>query len=277
MSGTTVRFRGWIEHCTSESRLLLRHPGRAKSCTTQLTLTMATTQRATIFASAAIAAYAVYRLSPWKKLGEKLGDAIASSDAVCALLCIDKQTWLDVRADQKVRSEINESISLHVRNGTTGDCVDQVILETLVEDGYDLGDMGWIRKANEGVTRTAKEWDAYFARLGVDPLTGATERKEVVRVVPKFAAAVALHMRTLLGKMEVNEANILLAQRKYLEICRRRGVRDVDTVAHQQHTMNAFFTEDVLDRVGLALARAPTWVRWLTSTRKSAGGGPTVC
>jgi len=238
---------------------------------------MATTQRATIIASAALAAYAVYRLSPWKKLGEMLGDAIASSDAVCALLCVNKQDWLDVRSDQEVRKEIRKAVTAHVRNGTTSDCVDQAMLESLVEEGYDLGDMGWIRKANEGVKRTARQWDAYFARLGVDPCSGITERKEVVRVMPKFAAAVALHMRTLLGKMGATEANVLLAQRKYLEICRRRGVRDVDIVAHQQHVMNAFFTEDVLDRVGLAVARAPSWVRWLSCVRRSSGDAPTVC
>jgi len=238
---------------------------------------MATTQRATIFASAALAAYAVYRLSPWKKLGEMLGDAIASSDVACALLCVNKQDWLDLRADQQVRGAIREAVVAHVRNGVTNDCVDQAILESLVEEGYDLGDMGWIRKANEGVKRTTKQWDAYFARLGVDPLSGVTERKEVVRVMPKFAAAVALHMRTLLGKMGASEANILLAQRKYLEICRRRGVRDVDTVAHQQHVMNAFFNEDVLDRVGLAVARAPAWARWFSQVRRAAGDAPTVC
>jgi hypothetical protein len=105
--------------------------------------------------------------------------------------------------------------------------------------------------------------------MGLDPLSEC--RFEQAQIIPKFAAACALHIRTKLGAMEANEANVLLVQRKYLEVCRRLNVRDVDIVLHQGFVMNAVFTESVLDDVASSRRRLPAWIKWLDEV------GPTGC
>jgi len=95
--------------------------------------------------------------------------------------------------------------------------------------------------------------------------------------VPKFAAACALHLRSKLGSLNNNEANILLVQRKYLELCRRHKLRDVDTVLHQQFVMNAVFTEGVLDEVATVRRRLPRWISWLDSLESPTQLSPAVC
>jgi len=141
---------------------------------------------------------------------------------------------------------------------------------TLRDDAYDLGDGSLLQQANRGVHRTNREWDDYFDQLGVPRnLLAGTDQQMLgvarpARVVPRFAAAMALHLRAKLGKLAYSEANLLLVQRKYLEVCSRKHVRDVDAVSHQQFVVNAFFGEDVLDRVGTVRLRTPWWVRWLS-------------
>lgn len=218
------------------------------------------------------------RKSTWSKFKSWCGTAIIESPLLQALCCFDTTEVECYARDQEIRAEIRKEMRSHMGYGGSTTCVGAVMDTVLRDTGYDLGDLGTIRKANEGVTRTAVQWDAYFKRLGIDPATlsdGSAYTK--VCVVPKFAAAVSLEIRTRLGKMQASEANMLLVQRKYLEICRKHGVRDSDTIAHQQFVMNTVFTETVLDHVATTRKRMPAWLRWATDTTPVESAGPSVC
>jgi hypothetical protein len=92
-----------------------------------------------------------------------------------------------------------------------------------------------------------------------------------VRHIPRFAAHVAVHLRARLGKLRLTEENTRLVEREYLRVCRVRGVHDVDVVSHQGHVMNAFFTEDVLDKSSERRRRLPGWLLKLTGLGGSTG------
>ena len=145
---------------------------------------------------------------------------------------------------------------------STTDALSQAMIDVHAETGYDLGTVGLLRQATKGVRRTVKEWDMYFTNLGLDPCKLSGNELLPACVVPKFAAAAALSLRAKLGRLPSNDANCLLVQRKYLELCNRRGVRDVDVVSHQQFVMNTFFGERVLDHVALTRSRLPAWMKW---------------
>lgn len=179
------------------------------------------------------------------------------------------------RTDQHVRACVRAEMREHLGYENRETCVVNVIDTVLRETGYDLADMGSIRLANRGVKRTIREWDMYFKCMGVDPLAAVTGGR--AKIVPKFAAACALHIRTKLGALTNNEANVLLVQRKYLELCRRHGVRDVDTVLHQGFVMNAVFTESVLDDVASSRKRLPAWIRWLEEVPSTGSIPVAVC
>lgn len=176
----------------------------------------------------------------------------------------------EIRMDRRVRREVREEMRVQHGYLPGRDCLESVMAVTLRDDAYNLGDMSLLEEANRGVTRTAAEWDEYFRKLGVPRnLAAGTDRQMLslerpAQIVPRFAAAMALHLRALLGRLAYNEANLLLVQRKYLEVCRLKHVRNVDAVSHQQFVLNAVFGEDVLDRVGTARSRTPWWVRWLS-------------
>lgn len=179
------------------------------------------------------------------------------------------------RRDEMVRKSIRTEMRLHMGADSRSTCVANAIDVTLRTTGYDLADLGTIRQANIGVKRTEKEWDAYFRMMNIDPLT--TCRFKQAQVIPKFAAACALHIRAKLGAMEANEANVLLVQRKYLEVCRRHGVRDVDTVLHQGFVMNAVFTESVLDDIASSRRRLPAWIKWLDEVQPTGSVPRAIC
>lgn len=179
------------------------------------------------------------------------------------------------RTDQHVRSCVRAEMREHIGFGGQDTCVRNAIDEVLKKTGYDLGDIGSIRAANVGIKRTMSEWDEYFKSIDLDPMIIGQDHQ--VKVVPKFAAACALHIRTKLGALPNNEANFLLVQRKYLEVCRKHGVRDADTVLHQGFVMNAVFTESVLDDIASSRKRLPAWLRFLEDVPKTGSVPSSVC
>lgn len=206
-------------------------------------------------------------------------EIVLDSPVLQTLCCLDAADAELFELDQRVRSDLREHMREHMGFGDVDTCVGNAIKEVYRDTGYDLArEERSIWEANKGVTRTEKEWNAYFKSLDVDPLTlictpVATES----RVVPKFAAACALHLRSKLGALQPTEANTLLVQRKYLELCRNRNVRECDTVLHQQFVMNAVFHEDVLDEIATVRRRAPGWVRWLNQVELARTINPTAC
>jgi len=199
------------------------------------------------------------------------------------LCCVDGNELEVYRQGEQVRGLLRSEMRKHLGYASRDTCVSNAIDEVLIDTGYDLADCGSVRQANIGVTRTKSQWDAYFANLGVVDVVAFLDHgalrssAQPAKIVPKFAAACALHVRAKLGALPINEANMLLVQRKYLEICRRHNVRDVDTVMHQQFVLNAVFTESTLDDVATSRRRLPRWVGWLDSLDKVNQVNPTIC
>lgn len=210
------------------------------------------------------------RLSTWAKCKRALMNELFGSPNLVGLCCGGVDGLDEIAADARMRRSVRNEMRQQPGFLPGRDCLVSVMAVTLRDDAYDLGDMSLLEEANRGVTRTHQEWQDYFAKLGVPRnLEAGTDQQQLsaqrpAQVVPRFAAAMALHLRAKLGRLAYNEPNLLLVQRKYLEVCKLKHVRDVDTVSHQQFVVNAFFGEDVLDRVGTARQRTPWWVRWLT-------------
>lgn len=222
------------------------------------------------------------RLSTWEKIKRWTLNVVEESPLLQVLCCLDTSEIECYRMDQRVRASVRDEMRLHMGYTQTETCVASTIKEVLVSTGYDLSDGAGIREANVGVRRTKAEWDSYFAELGVDVIQlfeacGRASNARPARIAPKFAAACALHIRAKLGVLTMSDANMLLVQRKYLEICRRHKVRDVDIVLHQQFVMNTVFTEGVLDEVATVRRRLPRWVMWLDSQQRARPLSPTVC
>lgn len=192
--------------------------------------------------------------------------------------CVPDLTDLELmEVDDSIRRDISIAMREHSHSRGTADCVTGAIASTFEHTGYDLTNLSLLRQANAGVKRTAAEWDAYFARLGIDPLKPTPRGPRNARVVPRFAAACALHIRTRLGVLEYNPANLLLVQRKYLQICREHGVRDVDIELHRQHVINTVFTDATLQEVSAVRRRLPAWVKWLSGIEEPAPMPNAVC
>jgi len=202
------------------------------------------------------------RLSTWQRFKRSLGNMIMESPVLQTLCCYDASEVEAYRTDERIRSDIRESMRLHMGYGNRDTCVEQTMVEVMNETGYNLGKLDALREANANIKRSMREWDAYFARMGIDPVKPDIVGLLPACVVPRFAASMALHLRSKLGRLAPNEANMLLAEREYLRVARGLKVRDVDIVSHQQFTLNAMFGETLLDDIALTRTRLPKWMRW---------------
>jgi len=204
------------------------------------------------------------------------------------------------RTDEHVRECIRAEMREHSGFGGEETCITQAMKTTFRETGYDLGNLEVTESANVKVMHTYAQWDDYFEKIAVNPVESVTKQTyaqwealiegfavnpleaKVVKhqrahIVPKFAAACVLHLRAKLGALSNSEANVLLVQRKYLEVCRKHGVRDVDVVLHQGFVMNAMFTESVLDDIASSRRRLPAWMKFLDETPETGSVPNTIC
>lgn len=201
----------------------------------------------------------------WQNLCEK-------SEVTQLLCCVDATEADNYRRDTRVRSEIREAMRSQMGFYGQPTCIAAVMHETKQEHNYALG-----AEQEDVIRMTAAQWDALFVQYRFHANTPSAQilavAKKVVapaRVVPKFAAAVTLHIKAKLGVLAKTEANLLLVQRKYLEVCRDHRVRDVDVVSHMQFVQNAYFTEDVLERLAKTRLRAPAWLRLFEEKERTA-------
>lgn len=215
------------------------------------------------------------RLSTWNRftLSCKVwwNNVLRESELAQLLCCVDATEVENYQRSEAIRSEIREAMRTQMGFDGQSSCVQAVMHETRIEHGYSLG------REQEVVTHTEKEWDAIFEERSISvhdpPEVVVYKLKQTptpARVVPRFAAAVTLHVKAKLGVLAKTEANILLVQRKYLEVCRDHGVRDIDTVSHLQFVLNAYFTEDVLERLAKTRLRAPAWLRVFEEKERTA-------
>lgn len=210
------------------------------------------------------------RMSPWARFKRAVLEWVEESPVIQALCCLDGNELELNRMDRTVRACVREEMRMHLGYHAGEDCVTEAISEVYRHNGYDLANVEVVQE-NKGAARGLVVYDPAFAAW--QRKRGRQARR--VKVAPKFAAACVLHIRCKLGVLSPTEANVLLVQRKYLEVCRKHGVRDGDTIAHQQHVLNSFFTQSVLDDVGLVRRKLPRWVLALQgSEAPGASAGP---
>jgi len=165
--------------------------------------------------------------------------------------------------DREVRSQIAKCL-LERRQGYAVNGVVEVMREVYEETGYDLGHAAHCYKKYGAVAMTPQE----RARVQI---TDAVPRRAPdipqleTKVIPLFAASMVAHLRAKLGRLSSSEANYLVLQREYLRKCRLCNVRDVDICAHEQHVINAFFSDETFDRVGFGRARASRFRKWVNN------------
>lgn len=206
------------------------------------------------------------------------GENVLSTPFFSTLCCLGTEDMDAVYVDQHVRRLVREGMRMQFARGKATDCIEGVMQAVVREDHYNLGSVDTFNAAYRdiGARYTRKEWDNIHQRVGHQPLTDH-ELERPARVVPRFAAAVVVYLRAKLGVLTATEANHLLVQRKYLEVCKLRNVRNVDIVSHQQFVLNAFFREDVLDRIGSVRSRLPMWLRWMHSIETVQPLQPMAC
>lgn len=201
------------------------------------------------------------------------------SPLIRACCCTTDYEMELMRVDRSVRSSIRESLKQHVGFGAHDTTLKQVVGEVYDEIGYDLSDLDLVSKF-EKLRMTNKEWDALLLEHGVTVEyleTKIAQKHTTAKIIPKFAAACVLQIRAKLGVLANNEANVLLVQRKYLELTRHHKVRDVDIVLHQQFVINAVFTEGVLDDTASVRRRLPRWIKWLNYLDSVETNANAVC
>jgi hypothetical protein len=194
------------------------------------------------------------------------------SPVVQVLCCIDASEGRNYERDLEVRRDVRKAMREQMGFNGNPTCLMSVMHETKRDTGYCLG-----AEQEPRQTRTMKQWDALFKANNFTEwtpreviLAAVMTKRTEAKIVPRFAAAVVVHMRSRFGVLAKTEANQLLVQRKYLEICREHRVRDTDAACHLQVVMNAYFTEDVLERLAKTRLRAPSWMRMFEEKERTA-------
>jgi len=201
------------------------------------------------------------------------GNVVLNSPFLRALCCYDAHELANIKQDELVRKEIRESMRVSMGYGRFDNQIDKVMSDVLSLSKVDLASLGGVTKQNENITRTYAQWEEYFASLGIDPLVG--EQTNTV-VVPRFAAAVCLNIRARVGRLQHSDANEMVVEREYLNICRSRNVRYDAIAAHRSYVLNAFFTEDVFEYISSTRTRLPMWLRDALDIRSNTSR-PAVC
>lgn len=170
-------------------------------------------------------------------------------------MCLSSEEEHNFLLDRRIREDISESMRTHYTNDVYDaegnvDDIASAVADVYRVSGYDLGGQ-------------SRDQPMMFGTVPSElPLIVPAPVDQHVQVIPRFAGACVAVLRSRLGVLGRTSANLLLVQREYLRLCRRRGVRAHDIASHQLHVMNAFFTDSVYDRVAQSRRRVPIWLRW---------------
>jgi hypothetical protein len=203
-------------------------------------------------------------------------DEVCVNSTFCQLLCcVAPEDVADIKYESRIRDDLRQQMLYHT-SGTGLKGVKSAMSEVYSQVGYDLttNEESFAELCKD--RHTVGEWDAIFAKYGLDPCTYSAPTPTEVKVVPKFAAACVLALKAKFGHIHRTEANRILIQTEYLKMCREGNVRNCDIASHRQHVLNAFFTEEVMERVGLVRTRVPGWLRKLFGSKES-DGVPAIC
>jgi hypothetical protein len=81
------------------------------------------------------------------------------------------------------------------------------------------------------------------------------------KLTSRFVAACVMHLRSKLGHMTESEANILVVERAYHNVCRDQNVRVVDIDLHRQVVLNLFFDDVAFQHVADSRVRLASWLQ----------------
>lgn len=224
------------------------------------------------------------RFAQWKRDVAKWWYNSSIAEVLC---CVDAGDYDAALADERVRNDIRREMLRTQNYRGYGNGVAAAIASVRVELGYEMsmpeevvnvGNVdGLVAETPEGVDEPQEAVGAADTNsLGAE-LVEYAEQQQRVCVVPRFAAAMALHLRSRLGRMSATEANQLLMEREYNRLCRNYRVRDVDIAAHYCYVKNAYFGEQVFDRIPTGRTRLSRFARWALSFDDAPTAPPQVC
>jgi len=201
------------------------------------------------------------RFAQWKR---DVANWWYNSSITKVLCCVDAGDYEAALADERVRNDIRRELLRTQNYSGYGNGVAAAMASIRVENGYEMSmPEKVVSEPNTGSLGT--EWVEY------------AEQRQRVCVVPRFAAAMTLHLRSRLGRMGPSEANQLLVEREYNRLCRNYRVRDVDIAAHYSFVKNAYFGEQVFDRIPTGRTRLSRFARWALSFDDVPRAGPQAC
>lgn len=211
--------------------------------------------------------------SPLKWCAVKWAQARVGHRVLMFLTCVDESQLEEMEAEALVRDEIRHCMTEHTR-GSGVAVVNAVINQVRKEQGYELSD------ASDFIfeQHTVAQFETKQKELGLTD--GQLERIAAQRnntaVIPRFAAATIIALRSKFGGLGNSPANVMLIEREYLRICREAHVRACDTESHRQFVLNGYFSEDVHSRLATIRTRVPKWMRNAFRPTEPASG-PQVC
>jgi predicted NodU family carbamoyl transferase len=189
------------------------------------------------------------------------------------LFCVNDELLAAMQEEAALRDEVRDAMTMR-SIGTGTRAITTAMKEVYNETGYDMSN--YTETIEEMAEESADLSELVTSLVPLGLLDNRhLETPLVVRVAPKFAAALVLTLRAKFGNLSPTEANRLLIEREYLRVCREGCVRNVDIVTHQQCVMNAFFTEGVLDQLCTTRTRCPQWMREAFGIVPRAP--PTIC
>jgi len=224
------------------------------------------------------------RFAQWKRDVAKWWYNSSIAEVLC---CVDAGDYEAALADERVRNDIRREMLRTQNYRGYGNGVVAAIASVRAELGYEMSmpeevvnagsvDSLAVDVSSREDTPQEVEGVANTSDLGAE-LVEYAEQQQRVCVVPRFAAAIALHLRSRLGRMAPSEANQLLMEREYNRLCRNYRVRDVDIAAHYSYVKNAYFGEQVFDRIPTGRTRLSRFARWALSFDDMPRAPPQVC
>lgn len=208
------------------------------------------------------------RFAEWKR---GLAQWWYNSSIASVICCVEPEDYDLVVADERIRGDIRREMVRTVDYVGLANGVAAAMLSVRRDVGYEMTRA----EENSVAVAVAITEDGLQKEVGhVGQAMGAQPR---VCVVPRFAAAMTLHLRSRLGRMSLSEANQMLMEREYNRLCRNYGVRDADIAAHYCFVKNAYFGEQVFDRIPTGRARMSRFTRWAMDFDPMPVAAPQAC
>jgi len=219
------------------------------------------------------------RTSTFRRMTEKLANAVFNSRFARFCCCIPEEVYHDLQHDTDVRVAVKDELETFSQ-ATEYQCISVAAEEVYNESGYALtGDVAEDDEENYkeyvgfaeflATPHTFEEWEAFTMAIqgtgftydmapGILKLHKAPRR---VKISPKFIAASVMALRAKLQRLELDKPNQTTVEMEYGRIMRNGNVRACVADPHRAFVVNAYFTQSDAERVATSRTRAPKWLR----------------